>query len=137
MLFGRAVLVACGRMDWIEKEMQKLQILKRDGILGEASFIAKQVAVFACAARCAVLTELLVLQEFLRQHGKPAQGGVGMLLSDTAPFKVLQLTPGGPAERTQHIRVNDILVSVDGMNMTRVSGDQVCFSVSLVDPYRA
>lgn len=92
-------------MDWIEKEMQKLQILKRDGILGEASFIAKQ--------------------EFLRQHGKPAQGGVGMLLSDTAPFKVLQLTPGGPAERTQHIRVNDILVSVDGMNMTRVSGDQV------------
>jgi hypothetical protein len=92
-------------MDWIEKELQKLEILKRDGILGEQSYIAKE--------------------QFLRQHGKPAQGGVGMLLSDTAPFKVLQLTQGGPAERTRYIQVGDILKAVDGMDMSRVSGDQV------------
>ncbi len=42
-----------------------------------------------------------------------AQGGIGVIFTP-APYKVVQLVPGGAAERSGDIRVGDALVEVDG-----------------------
>ena len=47
----------------------------------------------------------------------PDTCGVGLRLTETAPFRVKNCAPNGPAHKTGEIRADDVLLSVDGVSI--------------------
>ncbi len=54
--------------------------------------------------------------------------GIGITLSDSAPFTILAFQPGGPAERMSHqgmIRSKDVVEEIDNIAIHSMNADQV------------
>jgi hypothetical protein len=72
-----------------------------------------------------------VLDLFLRPPARPTTRdgkplcGVGLLLSNTKPYKVEYIEPGSPADLSSKIFVGDVVVSMDGKRLADLSFDQI------------
>jgi hypothetical protein len=51
--------------------------------------------------------------EYLQKHGHIPEAGVGMTITDKAPYTILAFNPKGPIGRTGMVRVGDQLLYVD------------------------
>ena len=93
-------------MEYIEAELQKLDVLRQSGLIADGSYEDKA--------------------RYLREHGQIPEAGVGMTISDVFPFKVIELRPEGPAHKTDVIKAGDELVKVDSIQLTaQLTGAQV------------
>jgi hypothetical protein len=67
-------------VDWVQQQLQKWRVLVDDGVMDQANYLQKV--------------------EDLEKNNRIPEAGVGMTITERAPFKVLELTVGGPAQKT-------------------------------------
>ncbi|KAJ1489599.1 hypothetical protein T484DRAFT_1779611, partial [Baffinella frigidus] len=101
-------------VDWIQQQILKWRVLVDDGVMEQASYIQRV--------------------DYLEKNNQVPEAGVGMTITERAPFKILELTKGGPAQKTgtaplayrqRTIKVGDILIRIDDSNIQVFSGEQV------------
>ena len=92
--------------NYMHNELQNLTTLMNEGMMSPAAFDDKA--------------------RYLREHKVVADAGVGIDIADRHPFVVSGLRAGGPAEKTQVIKVGDMLDKVDKVTLQPYNtGDQV------------
>ncbi len=93
---------------FIQNELQKLQQLQIHGYMKPETHVARA--------------------RYIEEHGYVPDAGVGMTISETHPFTIVDLRPNGPAGKAAGaIKIGDELTKVDGgdwLNAT-LTGDQV------------
>jgi hypothetical protein len=65
---------------------------------------------------------------YIEEHGYVPDAGVGMTMSETHPFTIVDLRPNGPAGKAGVIKIGDELAKVDGCQQlfnATLTGDQV------------
>ena len=101
-------------VDFVQKELQKMQALQQEGFMTPESYEHKA--------------------RFLRQEGAVAEAGVGITIADVYPFRVTDMREGGPAQKTAVIRVGDDLQKVDGKTRKRmISAGARMFTIDYVN----
>ena len=67
-------------LDWVQQQLQKWRLLVDDGVMDQESYLQRV--------------------DYLEKNNRVPEAGVGMTITERAPFKVLELTAGGPAQKT-------------------------------------
>jgi len=67
-------------LDWVQQQIAKWQVLVRDGVMDQAQYDDKV--------------------RHLQNQQRVGEAGVGMTITECAPYKVLELTPRGPAYKS-------------------------------------
>lgn len=98
-------------LDWVQQQIAKWQVLVRDGVMDQAQYENKV--------------------RHLQNQQRVGEAGVGMTITECAPYKVLELTPRGPAYKSGKVMVGDTLIRIGlsdpdrNVNVRSLSGGEV------------